>query len=99
VRALETVARPDGTVAAGQGWTHLVVTPQRGLWAVDALLTGLHESESSHLDLVAAAAGDELLARSYAEAVERGYRWHEFGDSQLILGRARTSAPARLNAA
>ena len=70
---------------AGEGWTELVVTPERGLWAVDGLLTGLHEPEASHLDLLRAAAGGELLARSYAAALEHGYRWHEFGDSHLIL--------------
>jgi S-adenosylmethionine:tRNA ribosyltransferase-isomerase len=86
VRALETVARPDGVVSAGEGWTELVVTPERGLHAVDGILTGLHESSSSHLDLLSALAGTELLERSYAAALERGYRWHEFGDSQLILG-------------
>ena len=86
VRALETVARPDGTVAANEGWTRLVVTPERGLWTVDGLLTGLHEAQSSHLDLLRAVAGEELLARSYGAALEHGYRWHEFGDSQLILG-------------
>jgi len=86
VRALETVAQPNGTVSTGEGWTNLVVTSERGLWTTDGLLTGLHESESSHLDLLRAAAGDELLARSYQEAIDRGYRWHEFGDSQLILG-------------
>jgi len=86
VRALETVARPDGSVTAGAGWTNLVVTPERGLWTINGLLTGLHESESSHLDLLRAATGEELLARSYGEAIDRGYRWHEFGDSQLILG-------------
>ncbi len=85
VRALETTARPDGTVVAGEGWTNLVVTPERGLWAVDGLLTGLHEAESSHLDLLRAAAGEKLLDLSYRAAVQRGYRWHEFGDSQLIL--------------
>ncbi len=85
VRALETVAQPDGTVAAGDGWTSLVVTPERGLWTVDGLVTGLHESDSSHLELLRAAAGAELLARSYHEAVEHGYLWHEFGDSHLIL--------------
>ena len=86
VRALETVAEPDGTLTAGEGWTHLVVTPERGLWAIDGLLTGLHEPESSHLDVLRAAAGNELLARSYRAALEHRYRWHEFGDSQLVLG-------------
>jgi S-adenosylmethionine:tRNA ribosyltransferase-isomerase len=85
VRALETVAAPDGTVAGGKGWTRLVVTPRRGLRAVDGLLTGWHEPESSHLQLLEAAAGPELLARSYDAALSRGYLWHEFGDVHLIL--------------
>jgi S-adenosylmethionine:tRNA ribosyltransferase-isomerase len=85
VRALETVAAPDGTVEAGAGWTDLVITPARGLRAADGLLTGWHEPESSHLDLLEAAAGHELLERSYRIARGQGYRWHEFGDSHLIL--------------
>jgi S-adenosylmethionine:tRNA ribosyltransferase-isomerase len=85
VRALETVATDDGTVAMGQGWTSLVVTPERGLRAVDGLLTGWHERDSSHLRLLEAAAGAELLDRSYRAALEHRYLWHEFGDLQLIL--------------
>jgi S-adenosylmethionine:tRNA ribosyltransferase-isomerase len=86
VRALETVAAPDGTVTAGEGWTELVVTPERGLHAIDGLLSGFHDADSSHLDLLRAAAGEELLLRSYEAAIGHGYRWHEFGDSHLILG-------------
>jgi S-adenosylmethionine:tRNA ribosyltransferase-isomerase len=85
VRALETVASPDGTVAPGSGFTELVVTPERGLRAIDGLVTGWHEPESSHLQLLEAAAGKDLLARSYTAARAHGYRWHEFGDSHLIL--------------
>ena len=85
VRALETVAQPDGSVAPGSGWTSLVITPRRGLWAVDGLITGWHEPEASHLDLLEAAAGPELLARSYDAALACGYLWHEFGDSHLVL--------------
>jgi S-adenosylmethionine:tRNA ribosyltransferase-isomerase len=85
VRALETVSQPDGKVAPDDGWTNLVVTSERGLWAIDGLLSGLHEPESSHLDMLRAAAGESLLERSYEAALERGYRWHEFGDSHLIL--------------
>jgi S-adenosylmethionine:tRNA ribosyltransferase-isomerase len=85
VRALETVAAADGTVSEGRGWTSLVVTPERGLRAIDGLLTGWHEDASSHLELFEAAAGAELLERSYRAALEHGYRWHEFGDLHLIL--------------
>ena len=85
VRALETVAAPDGAVEAGSGITSLMVTPERGLHAIDGLVTGWHEPESSHLSLLEAAAGPELLRRSYAAAHAGGYRFHEFGDSHLIL--------------
>ena len=85
VRALETVAANDGTVSEGRGWTSLVVTPERGLLAIDGLLTGWHDSGASHLQLLEAAAGVELLERSYRAALEHGYRWHEFGDLHLIL--------------
>ena len=85
VRALETVAAADGLLAAGAGSTSLVVTPDRGLRAIDGLLTGWHEPESSHLQLLEAAAGPDLLERSYAAAHAHGYRWHEFGDAHLIL--------------
>jgi len=85
VRALETVASPDGEVSPGDGLTSLVVTPARGLRAVDGLLTGWHEPSSSHLQLLEAAAGPDLLRRSYEAATARCYRFHEFGDSHLIL--------------
>lgn len=85
MRALETVTHADGTVSEGVGWTSLVITPKRGILAVDGLLTGWHEPESSHLELLEAAAGHVLLERSYQAALEHGYRWHEFGDLHLIL--------------
>jgi S-adenosylmethionine:tRNA ribosyltransferase-isomerase len=53
--------------------------------AVDALLTGLHEPGASHLDIVAAAVPLPLLERAHTEMLERGYLWHEFGDSLLVL--------------
>jgi S-adenosylmethionine:tRNA ribosyltransferase-isomerase len=85
VRALETAAAPDGTVAGSEGWTGLVITPERGLHAVDGLITGWHEPDASHLQLLEAAAGEPLLRRCYDEALAAGYLWHEFGDSHLIL--------------
>jgi S-adenosylmethionine:tRNA ribosyltransferase-isomerase len=88
VRALETVALGDGTLTPSSGWTGLVIDPARGMRAVDGLITGWHEPHASHLQLLAAIAGDELLRRSYAAALERGYLWHEFGDSHLILASA-----------
>jgi S-adenosylmethionine:tRNA ribosyltransferase-isomerase len=85
VRALETVSTRGGLMRPGAGWTDLVVSPERGLHVVDGLVTGWHEPESSHLQLLEAVAGPDLLERSYRVARGHGYRWHEFGDSHLIL--------------
>jgi len=85
VRALETAADAHGTVHASAGWTTLVITPDRPLRVVDGLLTGWHDPDASHLLMLEAVGGAPLIERSYAAALDKGYRRHEFGDSHLIL--------------
>ncbi|GAA4784096.1 S-adenosylmethionine:tRNA ribosyltransferase-isomerase [Actinomycetospora chlora] len=85
VRALETVADPDGTVSAGHGWTDLVLGAHRPARAVTGLISGLHEPEASHLALLEAVAGPELVERAYDAVLDGRYLWHEFGDSTLLL--------------
>ena len=85
VRALETAASSDGIVRPSEGWTDVVVTPERGVRAVDAILTGLHAPEASHLAILEALAGTEHVARAYELALSERYLWHEFGDAHLIL--------------
>jgi S-adenosylmethionine:tRNA ribosyltransferase-isomerase len=89
-RALETLAAPDGWVSAGAGWTDLVLGPDRPARVVDGIITGWHEPGASHLSLLEAVAGRELVARAYDEALRTGYLWHEFGDSCLLLPKPRT---------
>lgn len=85
VRALETVTDARGLVHPGDGWTELVISPQHPVRAVDALVTGWHEPEASHLWMLEAVAGHTALERAYREAYDAGYLWHEFGDSHLLL--------------
>ncbi len=85
VRALETVADQKGQVHSGAGWTELVVTPERGVRVVDGLVTGWHPPQASHLLLLEAVAGRRLLEEAYGHAIASSYRWHEFGDSHLLL--------------
>ncbi|MCW2886404.1 MAG: S-adenosylmethionine:tRNA ribosyltransferase-isomerase [Streptosporangiaceae bacterium] len=85
VRALETAVDSAGQVWPAQGWTEHLVTPSNGVRVVDGLLTGLHEPRSSHLQMLTAIAGTELVERTYAEALDKGYLWHEFGDLNLLL--------------
>jgi len=84
-RALESAADEDGIVRGARGWTDLVLGPQRPAEVVGGLITGWHAPGASHLDLLAAVAGAELVDRAYAEAVSARYLWHEFGDSCLLL--------------
>jgi S-adenosylmethionine:tRNA ribosyltransferase-isomerase len=84
VRALESAVAGDEATASS-GWTDLVVTPERGVAVVDGLLTGFHEPQASHLDMLRAFVDAPLLDSAYRHAVERGYLWHEFGDVHLLL--------------
>ena len=85
VRALETAADERGRVRAGEGWTDLVITPERGVRAIDDLLTGLHEPKATHLAMLEAIAGRAHIERAYRDAIEGRFLWHEFGDLHLIL--------------
>jgi S-adenosylmethionine:tRNA ribosyltransferase-isomerase len=85
VRALETLAEADGRVRAGEGRTCLRITPAHRLRAVDGLLTGFHEPQASHLDLLSAFLAPEKWKEVYGAALGEGYLWHEFGDANLIL--------------
>ncbi|WP_116206462.1 S-adenosylmethionine:tRNA ribosyltransferase-isomerase [Amycolatopsis circi] len=87
VRAIESAANPGGLVTAAAGWTELVLGPDRPARAVDGLLTGLHTPEASHLLLLEAVVGPELVQRAYDAAVRREYLWHEFGDVSLLTSR------------
>ena len=85
VRALESAAGCNGEVHELDGWTDLVITPERSVCVVDGLITGWHEPEASHLLMLEAISGRPLLEASYAASIAGGYRWHEFGDIHLIV--------------
>lgn len=85
VRTLQTVTDADGVTHPGEGWTHVVVTPETGARSVDGLLTGLHEPRSTHRLMLEAIAAPGPLRAAYEAALAERYLWHEFGDLHLIL--------------
>lgn len=84
VRALES-AWDGQQVRPSAGFTRLFITPNRGVFVIDGLITGLHDPVTTHLAMLYAIGGQTLIRQAYSEAVREGYRWHEFGDSHLIL--------------
>ncbi len=84
-RALESAVGPGGAVRPGEGWTDLVLGPEQPARVVTGLITGWHDDGASHLALLTAVAGPEMVRDAYAQARRSGYLWHEFGDSCLLL--------------
>lgn len=85
IRALETVTDEHGATHPGEGWTSVIITPERGIRAADALLTGFHEPQATHLAMLEALAGRDHLRTVYAAALAGRYLWHEFGDLHLLV--------------
>ncbi|QHT60954.1 S-adenosylmethionine:tRNA ribosyltransferase-isomerase [Paenibacillus lycopersici] len=85
VRALESAADGSGRLASGTGRTNLMIEATTPLRIADGLISGFHEPEASHLELLAAFIDPALLSDAYREAIEYGYLWHEFGDMNVIL--------------
>jgi S-adenosylmethionine:tRNA ribosyltransferase-isomerase len=84
LRTLETMARDDGTLAAGTTETRLFVTPGYRFKLVDRLLTNFHLPKSTLFMLVCAFAGLERMRHAYAHAATSGYRFFSYGDASLL---------------
>ncbi len=84
-RALESAATPGGAVHPADGWTDLVLGPDRPARVVDGLITGLHDPDASHLLLLEAVVGPTRIQAAYDAALQHRYLWHEFGDSCLLI--------------
>lgn len=85
VRALESAARPDGTLEPGTASTDLFIRPGYRFRVVDRLITNFHLPRSTLLMLVAAFAGYDLTMSAYRHAVERGYRFYSYGDAMAVI--------------
>lgn len=85
VRALESAA----ATGTGTGTTALRLGVGSRLTVVDGILTGMHETDTSHFALLQAFAGRDLLLAANARAEALGFLTHEFGDVMLLLAAPR----------
>jgi S-adenosylmethionine:tRNA ribosyltransferase-isomerase len=91
VRALESAAVENGYVTQTEGITNLYIKKDHQLKAVDGLVTGLHEPEATHLEMLTAFTYEHHLFEAYRQALKKGYLWHEFGDMNLIFAETKWS--------
>ncbi len=84
-RALESCCGKDGRLSSQRGWTNLFIHPPYKFKLIDSLITNLHLPKSTHLLLVSAFAGRDLLMEAYKEAIGKGYHFYSYGDAMLVL--------------
>jgi S-adenosylmethionine:tRNA ribosyltransferase-isomerase len=79
-RALESASR-----GVGEGTTDLFITPGFIFTGIDVLVTNFHQPGTTHLLLVEAFVGRELLEKMYSHGLQHGYRFLSYGDGMVIL--------------
>ncbi len=83
VRALETMMRREA--ADGEELrTDLFIQPGFEFKAIDGMVTNFHQPGTTHLLLVEAFLGRELLNRAYQHALAGDYRFLSYGDGMLL---------------
>ncbi len=83
LRALESAF--DGQVLrSGSGQTTLRIKPGDQVRSAQAIITGMHDLGTSHLDILGAFREPALIRAGYLEAAALGYRGHEYGDLAYI---------------
>jgi S-adenosylmethionine:tRNA ribosyltransferase-isomerase len=96
VRALEHAAA-GGTLHAGEGVATNRIGRDTPLRIADSVLSGVHETGTSHFELLRAFVPDDIVRAADHALNLLGYRTHEFGDS-VFLERFRsplTELPSR----
>ncbi len=93
LRALESAAGGDGTLAAGDAETSLFIVPGYAFRVVDRLLTNFHLPKSTLLVLVSAFAGADAIRAAYAHAIRERYRFFSYGDAMLLDPNGLPSTP------
>jgi S-adenosylmethionine:tRNA ribosyltransferase-isomerase len=84
VRALETVATPDGMVKHSSGWTDKFIFPPYTFKVVDSLITNFHLPQSTLFILVSTFAGLDYIKNAYEKAMSEKYRFYSYGDAMMI---------------
>jgi S-adenosylmethionine:tRNA ribosyltransferase-isomerase len=85
-RALEANLARYGQFVATKEETDIFIQPGVKMIAIDALITNFHLPKSTLIMMISSFAGRELILKTYAEAIEREYRFFSFGDAMFIYG-------------
>ncbi|MFR9603216.1 MAG: tRNA preQ1(34) S-adenosylmethionine ribosyltransferase-isomerase QueA [Rikenellaceae bacterium] len=85
MRTLESAVSTGGMIKPMEGWTNKFIFAPYEFAVANAMITNFHLPYSTHLMMVAAFGGYELVMNAYKIAREEGYRFGTYGDAMLIL--------------
>lgn len=85
MRAMEHVAGTNGMLKAYDGWTNKFIFPPYRFSVANSFFVNFYMPQSSQMLMVAAFAGYEETMHAYEVAVEKGYRFGDYGDAMLIV--------------
>ncbi len=80
LRALEAYA-----AGLSEGFTNLFIYPGFKFKLADCLLTNFHLPKTTLFMLVSAFAKEDLIKKSYKEAIDNRYRFYSYGDAMFIM--------------
>lgn len=89
LRALES-AWDGKELHVGSGLSGLKITSDHKIQTATALVTGIHEASTSHMSILNSFCQTDQIIAGYAEAGQKDYRSHEFGDIAFLHCRAET---------
>ena len=85
MRALEHVVGTGGQLKPYEGWTNKFIYPPYDFTVANAFFVNLYMPLSTQLMMVCAFGGHENVMKAYEVAVEKGYRFGDYGDAMLIV--------------
>lgn len=71
-------------ISCDNGETELFIKPGHEFKLVSALITNFHQPETTHLALVEAFMGHDLLEESYKFALNNEFRFLSYGDGMFV---------------
>lgn len=83
LRLLESAARENG-LSVWQGETDIFIRPGFEFKVVDRLITNFHLPKSTLFMLVSAFSGFDVMQKTYAHAIDKGYRFYSYGDACFL---------------
>lgn len=88
VRALESMVAADpvaSELTGAESETEIFIQPGYKFLAIDSLVTNFHQPRTTHLLLLQAILGRDLLEKSYTHALDNEFRFLSYGDGMIVL--------------